>query len=484
MTNQEIAKIFYEISEYLEMEDEPFRPRAYNRAARIIELENRNIKTVYDQEGVSGLERIQGIGKEIAKNIEEFITTERSEYLEKLREESPVDVSTLTKIEGLGPKKIKALWKNLGVVDLKSLKKVLIKNIIKDLDGFGEKSQENILRGIHMLKKQKERLPLEKVIPIAEEIKSKLSKLSSVEKIEIAGSLRRKKKDIGDIDILVASSNPKEVMNAFSKLNGLEELHGQGETKSSGRLSIGIDVDLRVVPEKSFGSALQYFTGSQLHNIKLRRLAQKKGLKLSEYGLFKKDEQLAGKDEKEIYEKLGVRYVDPEQRTGENEIVITNTNIKEKSVGAIIFHETHDRERKNKYLILHYPPRNIADKKRTKPGHWDLVKGHVDEGETEIDTLFRETEEETGLKKEHLEIIKGFKEEIHYNFRTENGLHYKIVIFYLLKSTSKEIVLSYEHNDFKWLPFEKAYETITFAGGKEMLKKAHNFLNSRLKLND
>jgi len=481
MTNQEIAKVFYEISEYLEMEDEPFRPRAYNKAARIIELENRNIKTIYNREGVRGLERVPGIGKEIAKKIEEFVKTGSLNYLEKLRLDSPVDVGTLTKIEGLGPKKIKALWKELGVTNLKDLKKVLSENKIKELDGFGEKSQENILRGIEMLKRQKGRLPLETVLPIAEKIRAELSKVPGVKSVEIAGSLRRRKKDVGDIDILAVSEKPKEVMEAFSNLPQIEELHGRGDTKASGRLNIGIDADLRVVPESSFGSALQYFTGSQLHNIKLRRLAQKKGLKLSEYGLFKKDKQIAGRNEKEIYEKLGTRYVEPEERTGENEIVIINTPIKEKSVGAVIFSRSQQPEASNRleYLILHYPPRNTADKKRTKPGHWDLVKGHVDEGESEIDTLFRETVEETGLKKESLELVKGFKEEIHYNFRTENGLHYKIVVFYLLESETKEVVLSHEHDDYKWLTLKDAHETITFAGGKDILGKADHFLANR-----
>ena len=185
LSNAQISDILKEISEYLEMEDDPFRPRAYQKAARIIELQNRSLAIIYKKEGIEGLERISGIGEMIAKKIEELILTGQLQYFEKLKRKSPVDVSTLTKIEGMGPKKIKALWQKLGVRNLDDLKKVVGQYKIRNLDGFGEKSEENILKGIEALKTQKERLSLEKVLPIAEKIKQKLSKLCEVKKIEI-----------------------------------------------------------------------------------------------------------------------------------------------------------------------------------------------------------------------------------------------------------------------------------------------------------
>jgi DNA polymerase/3'-5' exonuclease PolX/8-oxo-dGTP pyrophosphatase MutT (NUDIX family) len=477
LSNAEVSKTLYEISEYLEMEDEPFRPIAYNRAARVIDLQNRSLSAIYDREGIKGLDRIPGIGQEISKKIEELLLTGKLQYLEKLKAESPVDVSTLTKIEGLGPKKIKALYRELDIRNLDDLIKAVQSHQIRDLDGFGEKSEANILKGLNALKNQKERLPLEKVLPVAQDIKQKLASLPEIKKVEIAGSIRRKKETIGDIDILVVSDDPTKVADFFVTLPQIVDVYGRGKTKLSGRLDIGIDIDLRIVSEDSFGAALQYFTGSQLHNIKLRSLARKKGYKLSEYGLFKiqnpkseiRNTIIASKTEEEIYQKLGIRYIEPEKRKGENEIVIVDTNVHEKSVGSVIFYRTQSQ--KNEYLILHYP-KGV----RTKfHGHWDHVKGHVDEGESETETLIREIEEETGLMHDGLEIIDGFREDIHYNFRTERGLHYKEVVFYLVRSNTKEVHISDEHDDYKWLLYEDALETITFQGGKDILTKANAF---------
>jgi DNA polymerase/3'-5' exonuclease PolX/8-oxo-dGTP pyrophosphatase MutT (NUDIX family) len=485
LSNAQIANILKEISEYLEMEDDPFRPRAYQKAARVIELQNRSLASIYNREGIKGLEGIPGIGEMIAKKIEELILTGQLQYFEKLKKESPVDVSTLTKIEGMGPKKIKALWQKLGVRNLDDLKKVVSQHKIRELDGFGEKSEENISKGIEALKAQKERLALKKVLPIAEKIKRRLNKLPEVKKVEIAGSIRRKKETVGDIDMLVLSDKPEKVMDVFVGLPQIVEIYAKGQTKSSGRLSIGIDIDLRIVPEKSFGATLQYFTGSKLHNIKLRTIALKKGYKLNEYGLFRNNEQIAGKNEKDIYEKLGTRYIEPEKRIGENEIVITDTKIKEKSVGAVVFYRAHNLECKTKekieYLILHYPPRHpdptrARGQKTSKHGHWDYVKGHIDEKENELATLKREIKEEIGLSEENYKIVPGFKKLLRYNFRTERGLHFKEVVFYLVESKTKDVKLSYEHDDYRWVIYEKALETVTFRGGKEILIRANKYL--------
>jgi DNA polymerase/3'-5' exonuclease PolX/8-oxo-dGTP pyrophosphatase MutT (NUDIX family) len=473
LSNSQIAKILHEIAEYLAMEDEPFRPRAYEKAARIVELQGQSLKKLYHKQGLKGLEDISGIGKEIAKKIEELLKTGRLHYLEKLKNQSPVDVATLTKIEGLGPKKIKALWQNLGVTDINSLEKVLREKKIQNLEGFGKKSEENILQGLEMLKKQKDRLSLSDVLPIAQAIKKEFQKLANVTRVEIAGSLRRQKETIGDIDMLVCSSHSQEVMNFFKTLPQLNQVYGVGEKKASGRLTLGIDIDVRVVKSNAFGAALQYFTGNQLHNIQLRRIAKKRGLKLNEYGLFRGKKRIAGKTEEGIYKKLRVVMPPPEKRTGEGEIKFTKRNvIYEKSVGGVVFYKADQAL----YLLLHYPPRNKTKKKTSRYGHWDFVKGHIEKDETQFTTLLREAEEETGLQKKDLKVIKNFKKPLHYHFKTSKGLHSKTVIFYLLQSQKKKVTLSFEHDDFKWLPYEEALKTITFKGGKEILKQAHIFL--------
>jgi len=474
LSNDQIAKILHEVTEYLAMEDDPFRPRAYEKAARVIELYGRSLRVVHDREGLKGLERIPGIGKEIAKKIKELLETGKLDYLERLKASSPVDVSTLTKIEGLGPKKIKSLWQSLGVIDIKSLEKVLKEKKIQDLEGFGEKSEQNILKGLEMLKQQKERLPLGEVLPVAKKIKERFEKLSSVKHVEIAGSLRREKETVGDIDILICSDKPEEVMSLFKQLPQLDQIYGAGGTKASGRLSLGIDVDVRVVGERSFGAALQYFTGNQLHNVQLRQIAKKKGLKLNEYGLFRGKKQIAGKTEIEVYKKLGVIMPSPKQRKGEGEIKLIKTNVvNEKSVGAVIFYRSKGE---NKYLTVHYP----KGARSGSHGHWDYVKGHVEKNEDELATLKREIKEETNLEENDYNFVKGFKEILNYNFRSEQGLHFKQVVFYLIRSKTDRIKISPEHDDFKWLNYEKAINALTFKGGKDILKKANNFLQKNI----
>ncbi len=475
VSNQKITQILYEISEYLEMKDDPFRPQAYQKAARAIEFYGQSLDKVYRKKGLKGLEKIPGVGKEIAKKIEEILQTGRLRYLEELRSASPVDVRTLTKIEGIGPKKIKALWQKLGITNLQELEIAAKQGKIRSLEGFGEKSEENILKGIEMLKTQKERIPLGQALPVAKAIQNTLGRVPGVKQIAIAGSIRRKKETVGDIDILVATDSPKNIMEAFVKLPQIEKVYGKGNTKASGRLKIGIDIDLRVVPESSFGAALQYFTGNKAHNIKLRRLAQKQGYKLNEYGLFKGNQQIAGETEAEVYQKLGVLMPPPEKRIGENELqLIQKQLIREKSVGAVIYYKTKGRKAENQteYLILHYPKREGG----SQHGHWDFVKGHIDKGETEQETLQREIKEETSLLANDYVVVKGFREIIHYYFKTKQGLHYKEVVFYLVKSNTKQIKLSFEHDGYKWLEYKKALQLLTFKGGKEILRKAHEFL--------
>ena len=295
MRNQEIAKIFYEISEYLEMDDVAFRPYAYQKAALILENLEQDVSDIYKEKGLKGLKEISGIGKHLASKIEEHIKTGKIKYYEKLKKQSPINVSNLTAVEGLGPKKIKTLYKKLGIRNVKQLEKAAKAHKIAPLFGFGEKTEQNILQGIEFLKKEKGRFLLAEILPTAQHFYEKLKKLKQVEKIDIVGSLKRMRETIRDVDVLVASKSPKKVMNFFVSLDGVEKVWSKGTTKASIRMKEGFDVDIRVVPKDSYGSALQYFIGSKEHNIATRKIAISKGLKLNEYGLFKEKRKLQEK---------------------------------------------------------------------------------------------------------------------------------------------------------------------------------------------
>lgn len=320
MKNQELANIFYEIAYFLEMEGIPFKPYAYEKAGIILENLEKDIEEIYQQGGIQALMAIPGIGESIAKKIEEYLQTGTIRYYQEFKKRYPVDIEELISVEGVGPKMVKVLYEELGITNLKELEEAAKKGRIRNLPGFGKKTEENILQGIKFLKRSKGRFLLGEVLPVAEEIRQKLSKVQGVEKISLAGSLRRKKETIGDVDILVVAKNPDKVVEEFLKLPGIIKVWGKGKTKSSIRLDKGFDVDLRIIDKKSFGSALQYFTGSKEHNIALRKIAIDLGLKLNEYGVFKKDKFVAGKDEKEVYKILGLDWIPPELRENQGEI--------------------------------------------------------------------------------------------------------------------------------------------------------------------
>ncbi len=323
MTNKEISKILFEISEYLAMDDVEFKPRAYEKAAEIIEDLNEEVEDIYKRDGIKGLEKIPTIGKAIAEKIEELIKTGKLKYYNELKKKMPVELGELTVIEGIGPKTIKRLYKNLGVKNLKDLEKVAKSGKIRDLEDFGEKTEENILKRIAFYEKSNERFLLVSAIEKTRKIEEKIKQIPGVKKAVTVGSIRRMKETIGDGDILVSvlsEKTGKEVMDFFVNMPEVIHVYAKGRTKSSIRLKNNMDVDLRVVSEQGFGAALQYFTGSKAHNIALRKIAIKKGFKLNEYGLYRKNKQIAGKGEEEIYEKLGLQYIDPEIREDEGEI--------------------------------------------------------------------------------------------------------------------------------------------------------------------
>jgi DNA polymerase (family 10) len=281
---------------------------------------------MYKERGIKGLKEIPAVGESIALKIEEYLKTGKIKYIEELKKITPVDVDELTKIEGLGGKRIKRLYKELGIKTIKDLERAIEEHKIASLFGFGEKMEANITEAIKFLKKSKGRFLLRNVLDDVYRIENIFKKIKGVEKVSVAGSVRRRKETIGDIDFLIAIRDTSDkylvekIMNTFVGMDEVIKIVNKGETKSSIKTRQGLDMDLRLVSLSSFGSALQYFTGSKEHNIALRRIAIRKGLKLNEYGLFKNNRKIKGETEEEIYERLGMDWIYPELREGEEEI--------------------------------------------------------------------------------------------------------------------------------------------------------------------
>lgn len=320
MKNQEIANILYEIAAYLEMEAVAFKPRAYEKAAHSIESLEEDIEELYRKGGLDALNEIPGVGESIAEKIEEFLKTGKVAYYERLKKKYPVAIRELTKIEGVGPKMALKLYKKLGVKNIDDLEHVAKRGRIRDIEGFGAKSEENILKGIAFFRKSGGRFILGFVLPQIRDIEKRIASREGTEKVAVAGSVRRWKETVGDIDILVISEDPKPIMDFFVAMPEVVNVYAHGETKSSVKLKNGMDADIRVVGAESFGAALNYFTGSKDHNVSLRRIAIEMGYKLSEYGLFKGKKQIAGKTEEDLYKTLGLRYIEPELRENQGEI--------------------------------------------------------------------------------------------------------------------------------------------------------------------
>ena len=320
MKNQEIANIFYEIGDFLEMEGAQFKPYAYKKAAITLDALEEDVGEIYKQGGKKVLEKIPGIGESMAEKIEEYLKTGKIRYYEDLKKKTPINIEELTAVEGLGPKRVKVLYQEIGIRNLKDLERAAREHKISPLFGFDVKTEKNILEGIKFLKRSKGKFLLGDILPIAEEIEKKLKSLKEVNQVSVCGSVRRKKETIGDVDFLVISKKPEKVMDFFVSLPGVIKIWGKGSTKASVRMREGFDTDIRVVPKKSYGSALQYFTGSKEHNIKLRKIAIEKNLKLSEYGLFKGRKMIAGNNEEEIYKSLGMKWIEPELREDRGEI--------------------------------------------------------------------------------------------------------------------------------------------------------------------
>ena len=323
MINKEIAQIFYRIADFLDADEVAFKPFAYRKAAQALEELEGDVAEIYERGGSKAIEEIPGIGESTGGKIEEFIKKGKISYYEELKNRLPVNWEEITGVAGVGPKKAKILYQELGVKNLEDLEVAARSHKISGLPGFGEKSEANIIQGIEFRKRSRGRFLLGEILPQALKVKKRIEDLGILEKVGIAGSLRRRKETIGDVDLLAASDNKKndaQAMDVFTRLPEVEKVWGRGETKSSVRMADGFNIDLRIVPVASYGAALQYFTGSKEHNIALRRRAQGLGYKLSEYGLFRGGKTVVGKTEEEIYEKLGLRWIAPELRENTGEI--------------------------------------------------------------------------------------------------------------------------------------------------------------------
>jgi len=330
LQNSDLARVMRDLGFLTEVgEDDPnvqFRARAYDRAADTIAGLSENVADIYSKNGVAGLLEIPSVGKAIAAKIEEYITTGKVRKLEELKVKIPINIDELYGIEGVGAKTIKMLYDKLRIKDLAELEKAATEGRLRTVPGFTEKKEQAMLKRIEFFKRGKGRRIIGDVWPLVKQIEARLLQIAGVKSAVAAGSLRRMKETIGDIDYIVAVSDPEAVMEFFTTMPEVQEIIGRGPAKAFVRLAGGIDADLLVVPEESWGSALQYFTGSKEHSVELRKIAIAKGLRLNEWGVFKGEKKVAGSTEEEVYQELGLQWVPPEMRENAGEIELARQN--------------------------------------------------------------------------------------------------------------------------------------------------------------
>src|SRR4030043_786039 len=318
MKNKELANLFEKMADILEFKGEnPFKISAYRKASRIIGDLTQDIEEITEK---GDLKNIPGIGEGMAQKIVEYLKTGKVSKFEEVRKGVPEELIAIMDIPGMGPKTLSMLHKEKGISDLPQLEKALEDGSLLGLFRMGEKKIENIKRGIQLLKQSKGRMNLGLAFPVAKQIVETLRYKTGSKKIEWAGSLRRMKENIGDIDILATGPDHEKIVHAFTHLPEVKEVLASGETKASVIVEGGTQIDLRVVEEDSYGAALQYFTGSKGHNIRLRGIAKAKGIKINEYGVFKGEKKIGGKEEKDVYKALGMVWIEPELREDRGEI--------------------------------------------------------------------------------------------------------------------------------------------------------------------
>ncbi len=322
MTNKELADTFALIADLLEIKGEViYKTLAYRKAAESLAGLGRDVKDIWREGGQKALLEIPGVGKAIAEKIDELLKTGNLEYLERVKKEVPPELATLLQIPDLGPKKVGMFYKKLGIRTIDQLKEAAQQQRLRELPGMGEKSEAKILAGIESLGRRSGRLPLGNVLPFAEELLISVRKMPGVKAAELAGSLRRMRHTVGDIDLLVAAGKPGEVIAAFAAAPNVVRVTGQGTVKAGVEFQNGMHAQIWVHPPERFGTALQYATGSKDHNVRLREMALDKGLSLSDQAFLREDQtEILCATEEEVYQKLGMPWIPPELREDHGEI--------------------------------------------------------------------------------------------------------------------------------------------------------------------
>jgi DNA polymerase (family X) len=322
-SNAEIARVLGTLATLLEVDGaNPFRVRAYREGARVVEALAEPAGALGEREGA--LEALKGIGKDLAQRIRDIAATGTTPPLEELSARIPLEVVGFTELQGLGPKRVKTLFETLDIRDRAALEQAARDGKLRDLPGFGEKVEQNVIKALAVAGEQAGRLLLAGAWGVAHALAERVARVPGVVRVELAGSFRRRRETVGDLDLLACGGRAEDVMTAFTGHPDVADVLGQGETKSSVRLRNGLQVDLRVVPAEAFGAALLYFTGSKAHNIELRKLAIEQGLSLNEYGLTREKDGkvIAARTEEDVYAALGLAWIPPELREGLDELAL------------------------------------------------------------------------------------------------------------------------------------------------------------------
>ncbi|MBC7334038.1 MAG: DNA polymerase/3'-5' exonuclease PolX [Actinobacteria bacterium] len=416
MDKKDVARILNEIATLLELKDEnPFKIRAYTNAARALEASDIDLT---EKTTVEELTRIKGIGSHIAERIKILMDSGTLPLYEELKSTIPPGLVEMLKIPTLGPKKIKYLYDNLGITNVGELEYACIENRLVDLPHFGKKTQENILKGIEAIKKYKEQFLYASVIDGALEVWEKIKNFKYVIRSSIAGSLRRKKEIVKDIDIVASTDESLKVMDFFTSLKEAEEVIAKGDTKSSIRLSSGINVDIRTVTDEQFPYALHHFTGSKEHNIAMRTMAIKDNIKINEYGLFKDDKLIKCYSEEDIYNFFSMQYIPPELRENFGEIEAARNNtlpelIEEKDISGIFHIHTNFSDGNmsikqccEELIKMGFEYAGISEHSKTAQYAGGLKEEQIELYFEEIDRLNRQYENQS------FKIFKGIESDI------------------------------------------------------------------------
>lgn len=319
-TNLELAEIFYEMAELFQLKNVKWKPQAYIVVAQMLESMPGDVSKIYKHGGQDAIEELPGVGSGIAKKIIQYIQEKRIDEYENLRASIPAPMYEMMQIPGVGAKKALLFYNKLGIKNIDELYRAAEEHRLLCLPGFKERAEQKILEGINLFKSKKPRMPLKKAEKLANSIISELKNLPEIKEVVAAGSLRRKKPTVGDIDIIIRAGKPESALKKFVRMKFVKEILGAGKEKATIIMKNGVQADARAFTDEEFGAGLLYFTGDKQHNIWLRKRAIKKGLKLNEYGLFDKKtgKRIAGESEEEIYRKLGISKIPaPEKRIGE-----------------------------------------------------------------------------------------------------------------------------------------------------------------------